>query len=59
LLRLLATDVLRETVARARAETPVRYAEGVVHFDPETPADGSLPRRIVVAGGVVAEALDR
>lgn len=59
LLRLLAADVLRETVARARDATPVRYAEGVVHFDPETPADGRLPRRIVVAGGLVAESPDR
>jgi parvulin-like peptidyl-prolyl isomerase len=59
LLRLLAVDVLREIVVQARADTPIRYAEGVVHFDPETPANGRLPRRIVVAGGVVADAADR
>ena len=38
LIRLLAADVVRETVARARAATPIRYAGGVVHFDPDTPA---------------------
>jgi parvulin-like peptidyl-prolyl isomerase len=59
LLSLLAADVVRETVAQARAATPITYAEGVVHFDPATPADGRVPRRIIVAGGVVAEGADR
>lgn len=59
LIRLLAADVVRETVARARAATPIRYAGGVVHFDPDTPAGGRVPRRIVEQGGVVAEPVDR
>lgn len=59
LLSLMAADVVRETVARARTATPIEYAEGVVHFDPATPADGRVPRRIIVAGGVVAEGADR
>lgn len=44
----LAENLLRETLARLRAATPVSYAAGVAHFDPATPAVGGAPRRIVV-----------
>ena len=45
---LLAGEMLREIVSRLRASTTVRYAPGVAHFDPATPADGPALRRIVV-----------
>jgi len=48
---LLAEKMLRDTLARVRAATPVSFADGVAHFDPATPAGGDRPRRIVVVGG--------
>ena len=48
---LLAETMLRETLARLRQATAVDFGPGVAHFDPATPADGTLPRRIVVADG--------
>ncbi len=45
---LLAANLLRETIARLRAATPVTFAAGIAHFDPATPASGDRPRRIVV-----------
>lgn len=45
---LLAATMLREMLARLRASTTVSYAPGVAHFDPATPADGSLPRTIIL-----------
>jgi parvulin-like peptidyl-prolyl isomerase len=59
LLRLLAADVVKETVARARAATRITYAEGVARFDPATPAGGAQPRRVIVEGGVVADPGDQ
>lgn len=44
---LLASEVLRERLARARAATRIEYAPGVAHFDPATPADAGQPRRII------------
>jgi len=47
--RLVATRMIRELVAAARAATPIGYAPGVPHFDPATSADGAEPRRVIVA----------
>lgn len=44
---LVGGDLLRETLARLRARTPVTYGSRVAHFDPATPADGDAPRRVV------------
>jgi parvulin-like peptidyl-prolyl isomerase len=46
--RLAATRMIRELVAKGRADTPIRYAPGVPHFDPATPADGPEPRRVIM-----------
>ena len=46
--QLLASRLVRETVAAARRSTTITYAAGVPHFDPATPADGPEPRRVVV-----------
>ena len=48
--QLLAQQVVRDAVAEMRRGTPVEYSPGVAHFDPATPAEGSQPRRVVVAG---------
>lgn len=48
---LLAGELLRETLAKLRAATPVAYGAGVAHFDPATPADGPAPRRIIAGPG--------
>lgn len=47
--KLLAGRLVRELVAAARRATPVEYAPGVPHFDPQTPAEGPQPRRVIVA----------
>jgi len=49
--RLAAAEELRETVAAARAATPIEYGAGVHYFDPATPPDGPTPRRVLVAHG--------
>lgn len=49
---LLAATMLREMLARLRASTAVSYAPGVAHFDPATPADGPLPRKIILDAAV-------
>lgn len=48
--QLVAQQVVRDAVAEMRRSTPVEYEPGVAHFDPATPADGSQPRHVVVAG---------
>lgn len=48
--KLLATKIIRDLVAKAKATTTITYVPGVAHFDPATPADGGTPRRIVVEG---------
>jgi parvulin-like peptidyl-prolyl isomerase len=45
---MVAAEVLRERLARARAATTIEYAPGVPHFDPATPAESGQPRRVVV-----------
>jgi hypothetical protein len=45
---MVAAEVLRERLARARAATTIEYAPGVPHFDPTTPAESGQPRRVVV-----------
>jgi parvulin-like peptidyl-prolyl isomerase len=45
---LLAAEVLRERLARARAGTQIDYAPGVAHFDPATPAEAGRTRRVIV-----------
>jgi peptidyl-prolyl cis-trans isomerase SurA len=46
--QLLVKSLVRDLVAQAARRTQVTYAEGVPHFDPETPANGPQPRRVVV-----------
>lgn len=46
--QLLVKSLVRDLVAQAARRIRVTYAEGVAHFDPDTPADGSQPRRVVV-----------
>ena len=48
--KIVAKDLVRELVKRGRDRAKVDYADGVPHFDPDTPADGSQPRRIIVGG---------
>jgi hypothetical protein len=45
---LLAAEVLRERLARARAGTRIDYAPGVTHFDPATPPEAGQARRVIV-----------
>jgi parvulin-like peptidyl-prolyl isomerase len=45
---MLAAEVLRERLARARAATAIEFAPGVPHFDPATPAEPGKPRRVAV-----------
>lgn len=47
--KLFAARLIRELVVAARRGTPVEYAPGVPHYDPQTPADGPQPRRVIVA----------
>ncbi len=49
--KMMAAQLVRELLAKARASTPVTYTPGVAHFDPTTPADGPDPRRVIVEGG--------
>ena len=49
--KMMAAQLIRDLLAKARAATPVTYTPGVAHFDPATPADGPDPRRIIVEGG--------
>ena len=49
--KMMAAQLVRELLAKARASTPVTYTPGVTHFDPATPADGPDPRRVIVEGG--------
>lgn len=46
--KIVAQDLLRETLARARAETDIVYAPGVLHFDPATPVGDPAARRIIM-----------
>jgi len=45
---MLAADVLRDKLARARAATTIEFAPGVPHFDPATPGEPGKTRRVVV-----------
>lgn len=51
--QLLVQRLIRDTMAAGRRGTTIEYAAGVPHFDPETPDDGTAPRRVVV--GTAAE----
>lgn len=46
--QLLVKSLVRDLVAQAARRTQVIYAAGVPHFDPDTPATGPLPRRVIV-----------
>ncbi|MCE9631574.1 MAG: peptidylprolyl isomerase [Planctomycetia bacterium] len=46
--KMLAARLIRELVVEGRRATTVEYTPGVAHYDPATPADGPLPRRVVV-----------
>lgn len=48
--KMLAAKLIRDLVTTARQATPVTYVPGVAYFDPQTPADGPEPRRIIVSG---------
>lgn len=48
--KMVAATIVRDLLAKARAETEVTYVPGVSHFDPATPADGGQTRRIIVEG---------
>lgn len=48
--KIVAAQLVRELLKRGRDRATVDYADGVPHFDPETPADGSQPRRVIVGG---------
>lgn len=45
---MLAADMLRERLTRARTAARIDYAPGVPHFDPATPAGSGRPRRVIV-----------
>lgn len=47
--QVMAQKIVRDALAEARRDAPVEIMPGVPHFDPETPADGSQPRRVIVA----------
>ena len=44
----LGGDAIRDTIAEARRTTAIEVAAGVAHFDPQTPPDGGVPRRVIV-----------
>jgi len=46
----LGGDAIRDTIAEGRRTTVIEVAPGIAHFDPQTPPDGSGPRRVI--GGV-------
>lgn len=46
--QLLVKSLVRDLVAQAARRLQVTYAVGVPHFDPDTPADGPLLRRVIV-----------
>jgi len=50
--RAMAEEIVRATLAQERQQAKITYENGVPHFDPATPADGSVPRRVVVGGAV-------
>ena len=47
--QVMAQQIVRDALAEARRDAQVEIAPGVPHFDPATPADGSKPRRVIVA----------
>jgi len=47
--QVMAQQIVRDALAEARRDAPVEIMPGVPHFDPATPADGSQPRRVIVA----------
>lgn len=53
---ILAETILRDLLARLRAETPVAFAAGVAHFDPATSSDPQAPRRVVVGAATATTA---
>jgi parvulin-like peptidyl-prolyl isomerase len=53
--KLLVTSLIRELVTKGRQATAVDYVPGTAHFDPNTPADGPQPRRVVVEGEAAAK----
>lgn len=45
---ILASEVLRERLARARAATRIDYAPGVPHLDPKIPRESGQSGRVIV-----------
>ena len=46
--QLLVKTLVRDLVAQGARRTRVEYEAGVPHFDPDTPASGPQPRRVIV-----------
>lgn len=49
--QLLVKSLVRDLVAQAARRTRITYAEGVPHFNADTPANGPMPRRVIVGPG--------
>lgn len=50
--QLLFSELLHDMIAEGRRTTAIEYAAGVAYFDPETPADAGMPRRVLEGAGV-------
>jgi peptidyl-prolyl cis-trans isomerase C len=50
--QVLFADLLHQVIADGRRTTAIEYAPGVAYFDPETPADGGAPRRVLAGTGI-------
>jgi len=46
--QVMAQQIVRDALAEARRDAPVKITPGVPHFDSAPPADGSQPRRVIV-----------
>lgn len=50
--QVLFAERLHELIAEGRRTTAIEYARGVAIFDPQTPADGGMPRRVLEGTGI-------
>lgn len=50
--QVLFAELLHELIAEGRRTTAIEYARGVAYFDPQTPADGGMPRRVLEGTGI-------
>lgn len=49
--QVLFAELLHGLIAEGRRTTAIEYARGVAYFDPQTPADGGMPRRVLEGTG--------